>query len=243
MEMSWTDLRRPMGRALGSASVIALICCGLASASQSADVDQTADHQRTATPIKHVIVLIGENHSFDNLYATYVSPSGEKVKNLLSQGIVNADGSPGPHFDLAKQFKQVPPFKTKYFISLAPNEKTPFDTLPVPGRTFAPSTPIDVNTFATNFPQAPISGATTAQLAQLEPSLDADDLNLLTTGGTNLAPFVQPFPVALAADIDTRVTNFDHLKNGPFQITGAKIPYDSFTGDTTHRLYEMWQQS
>jgi phospholipase C len=129
--MSLRDLPRPMGRALGGASVVALICCGLASASQSADVDQTADHQRTATPIKHVIVLIGENHSFDNIYATFVPHSGDKVKNLLSQGIVNADGSPGPHFDLAKQFKQVPvngKFRQTYFIGLNANEKTPYNT-------------------------------------------------------------------------------------------------------------------
>src|SRR5215469_1177791 len=121
MEMSWTDLRRPMGRALGGASLVALICCGLASASQSADVDQTADQQKTATPIKHVVVLIGENHTFDNIYATFVPQSGEKVKNLLSQGIVNADGSPGPNFKLAQQFKQVKvnnQFRQTYFVSL-----------------------------------------------------------------------------------------------------------------------------
>jgi hypothetical protein len=158
-----------MGRALGGASVVALICCGLASASQSADVDQTADHQRTATPIKHVIVLIGENHSFDNIYATFVPHSGDKVKNLLSQGIVNADGSPGPHFDLAKQFKQVPvngKFRQTYFIGLNANEKTPYNTLPVPGQTFAPATPIDVNTFAKNFPQAPITGERSPRAAR-----------------------------------------------------------------------------
>jgi phospholipase C len=244
--MSLRDLPRPMGRALGGASVVALICCGLASASQSADVDQTADHQRTATPIKHVIVLIGENHSFDNIYATFVPHSGDKVKNLLSQGIVNADGSPGPHFDLAKQFKQVPvngKFRQTYFIGLNASEKTPYNTLPVPGQTFAPATPIDVNTFAKNFPQAPISGASNALLAQLEPSLDADDLHLLTTGATGLTPDPEPFPQQLAKDIDTRIANFDHLKNGPFQLTGPKVPYDSFSGDSTHRLYEMWQQS
>jgi hypothetical protein len=60
IEMSLTDLPRLLGRALGGASVVALICGGPASASQSANVDQTADHQKTATPIKHVIVLIGE---------------------------------------------------------------------------------------------------------------------------------------------------------------------------------------
>jgi len=35
-----------------------------------------------------VIVLIGENRIFDHLFATYVSPSGEPVKNLLLEGII-----------------------------------------------------------------------------------------------------------------------------------------------------------
>src|SRR5690348_518230 len=49
----------------------------------------------TATPIKHVIVIVGENRSFDHLFATYVPKRGETVNNLLSEGIINADGSPG----------------------------------------------------------------------------------------------------------------------------------------------------
>ena len=59
----------------------------------------------TKTPIKHVIVIYGENRSFDHLFATYVSPSGDKVQNLLSEGIVKADGSPGPNFKQALQYK------------------------------------------------------------------------------------------------------------------------------------------
>ena len=57
----------------------------------------------TATPIEHVIVVVGENHSFDNLFGAYQPQSGQKIDNLLSKGIINADGSPGAHFDLAKQ--------------------------------------------------------------------------------------------------------------------------------------------
>src|SRR5262252_5802952 len=53
--------------------------------------------RRTATPIKHVIVLIGENRTFDNIYGTYVPRHGQHVSNLLSKGIVNADGTPGPN--------------------------------------------------------------------------------------------------------------------------------------------------
>src|SRR5258707_8563153 len=51
----------------------------------------------TATPIKHVIVIIGENRTFDNVYGAYVPGKGQHVANLLSRGIVHADGSPGPN--------------------------------------------------------------------------------------------------------------------------------------------------
>jgi phospholipase C len=44
-------------------------------------------------------------------------------------------------------------------------------------------------------------------------------------------------------DPDTRIGNFDTLPNGPFPLRGKLLPYDSYTGDTTHRLFEMWQQS
>src|SRR5271156_920914 len=57
----------------------------------------------TTSPIKHVIVIIGENRSFDHVFATYVPKKGNTVWNLLSEGIVNADGTPGPNFPLAEQ--------------------------------------------------------------------------------------------------------------------------------------------
>lgn len=58
---------------------------------------------KAATPIEHVIVLVGENRTFDNLYGVYKPPQGQTIWNLLSQGIVREDGSPGPHFALAAQ--------------------------------------------------------------------------------------------------------------------------------------------
>jgi acid phosphatase len=57
----------------------------------------------TTTPIKHVIVIIGENHSFDNLFATYQPPKGQHVENLLSEGIVTKNGTPGPNYARAEQ--------------------------------------------------------------------------------------------------------------------------------------------
>jgi phospholipase C len=59
----------------------------------------------TRTPIKHLIVVVGENVSFDTLYATYQPGPGASVHNLLSQGIVNADGSPGPNYHRAVQYR------------------------------------------------------------------------------------------------------------------------------------------
>ena len=55
------------------------------------------------TPIQHVIVVVGENHTFDNLFGTYRPRKGQEIANLLSKGIVNADGTPGPNFNKASQ--------------------------------------------------------------------------------------------------------------------------------------------
>jgi phospholipase C len=57
----------------------------------------------TKTPIKHVIIIVGENHTFDNLFGAYQPKHGQSIDNLLSKGIVKADGSPGPRFHLGKQ--------------------------------------------------------------------------------------------------------------------------------------------
>jgi phospholipase C len=188
------------------------------------------EEEHTRTPIKHVIVLIGENRSFDHLFATYVPKSEDSVSNLLSKGIITADGKPGPHFSKAAQFEALPPFKTKYYISLDAEDKTPYKTLPEPTLNFSPSP-------ATGEPPPFPTGTPTAFLASIEPSLENGDLNLLTTGASGAAQTAE-FP-----DFDTRINNFNNLPNGPFPLEGANLPYDSYTGDTTHRLFEMWQQS
>src|SRR5215831_7818943 len=59
---------------------------------------------KTVTPIKHVIVIVGENRSFDHLFATYVPKAGESVNNLLSEKIIKANGSPGINYSRAVQF-------------------------------------------------------------------------------------------------------------------------------------------
>src|SRR5260221_1257098 len=83
------------------ASVSVLAAIGLANSAYAVDPDKAVDAIKTATPIKHVIIIVGENRSFDHIFATYVPKKreeDEKVRNLLSEGIVNADGSPGRNF-------------------------------------------------------------------------------------------------------------------------------------------------
>src|SRR5580704_16699153 len=63
-----------------------------------------ADSNATITPIKHVIVIIGENRTFDHIFATYQPKPGESVNNLLSEGIITTAGAPGTNYALAHQF-------------------------------------------------------------------------------------------------------------------------------------------
>src|SRR6202140_4604500 len=191
---------------------------------------EAKERSKTATPIKHVIVLIGENRTFDHVFATYKPKSGDSVKNLLSEGIIKADGTPGPRFSKAAQFQAAHPFRTEFYVSLDKNEKAPYHILPAPTLNFSPSP-------ATGEPPPFPVSTPTAFLAAIEPSLELGDLNLLTTGASG-APQTAELP-----DFDSRIQNFNALPNGPFPLKGAKLPYDSYTGDTTHRLFEMWQQS
>ena len=80
-----------------------LIMGTLTFCSVNSQAQETATARHTATPIQHVIIVVGENHTFDNLFGTYRPGKGQTIDNLLSKGIVNADGSPGSHFERASQ--------------------------------------------------------------------------------------------------------------------------------------------
>src|SRR5262249_54639628 len=108
------------------------------------------DGPRTATPIKHVIVIIGENRTFDNVYATYVPKHGQHVSNLLSKGIINAHGTPGPNHALSTQFKLAKIDPVSFFID--PNKlnapgKTAYTPLPTPEAGSAPTQPVTLAQF------------------------------------------------------------------------------------------------
>lgn len=120
---------------LSALALTAVMAAQLAAPYSYAAEPAGGDHHSTTTPIEHVIVIIGENRTFDNVYGTYVPKHGQKVSNLLSRGIVNADGSPGPNHGRARQFQIGTIDPVSYFIStthLINPQKTAYSLLPTP---------------------------------------------------------------------------------------------------------------
>src|SRR5262249_56892721 len=81
--------------------------------------------------MKHVMVMVGENRSFDHVFATYVPRPGETVNNLLAEEIINADGTPGSNYSRATQFQADITGSTTYEPSPMTG-KTAYLTLPAP---------------------------------------------------------------------------------------------------------------
>src|ERR1700749_147629 len=95
-------------------NVAGLCACAflLCAASSSAVAGNEDDRPLTRRRPRHLSSTSSSSwvrtRSFDHLFATYVPQSrSEKVRNLLSGGIVNADGTPGPKFAKAHQYKIV----------------------------------------------------------------------------------------------------------------------------------------
>jgi phospholipase C len=210
--------KRAVRTGLLSTAIFQLAIGGPFANAQTASTTASRDND-TATPIKHVIVIIGENRTFDHIFATYVPVKGQTVNNLLSEGIVKADGTPGPNFPVAEQ-------KAAYDVApdafmLSPSVTTSFDGNVLP---------------------APINGGPTdsyvknddLKLArQSENGLPADYYAYLVTGGTGLTGKVP----------DTRIKNVTALPPGPFQLTnGATFSYNDYAASPVHRFYQMWQQ-
>ena len=187
-------------------------------------VTDPADVFATKSPIKHVIILIGENRGLDHTFGVYKPKGkGQTISNLLSKGIVNADGTPGPNFALAQQYS-VAPQPAWYFG--APNAaKTPYNTttnpMPQPNTNGAPS--------AQSTTGAPFTSVT---IASIDKDIEPADIEILTTGATGLAKGV----------LDTRVPGAGSLPAGPFVLQGPILNDDDYTGDMTHRFYQAAQQ-
>ena len=198
-----------IGMGLSSLALLQL-SCGMTLAATSADAT-------TRSPIKHVIVIIGENRSFDHVFATYVPKKGEKVWNLLSEGIINSNGTPGPNFAKAEQLQG---YATHDAFLLSPDkEYFPNQKLPAP---------------LVGGPKDSYIADDSLDLAeQSENGLPPEYYLSLISGGTGQT----------SKTPDQRITNVSSLRAGPFQLTNeTTFNYTDYAASPVHRFYQMWQQ-
>ena len=161
----------------------------------------TSGDSSTKSPIKHVIVIIGENRTFDHLFATYKPVEGEKVDNLLSKGIINKDGTPGPNYSDALQvnaetmgtYETSPQYKSLYPYLLAPLAGGPKDVCADNGI------------------------CTLAQARSSENGLAPEYYQYMLTGGTGLNSHT---PDTRIAGVQS-VAPYSNLPAGPFQLTNG----------------------
>jgi len=184
-----------------------------------------SNDSNTTTPIKHVIVIIGENRTFDHLFATYQPVNNnETVLNLLSEGIVNADGTPGPNYASVTQYQAMDTAADQKTYLQSPPKTGPYTTLPAPkaGGGYTNGAP----------PFSKISEALT-----YENGLPTSYYKYLTTGGV---------PESLLGQPDIRIyyngKDVNNLPPGPYQLTGPLLSYDDYAESPVHRFYQMWQQ-
>ncbi len=209
---SWRACLPTMKQVLAAIVVAQLL---MATPTRAQNAPGSADNN-TTSPIKHVIVIIGENRTFDHLFATYKPKSGQSVANLLSKQIINEDGTPGPNYAEALQFSAQDTDK----FQESPQSKSLYQTLPPP-LTGGPSDVCKNNGICT-----------LAEATSSENGLPADFIPFLMTGGTGQASHVP----------DQRISNVNDLPPGPFQLTSSTFPYDAYAASPVHRFYQMWQQ-
>jgi phospholipase C len=186
----------------------------------------------TTTPIKHVIVIIGENRSFDHVFATYEPKSGDSIRNLLSERIIELDSNkhaiPGPNFNKAQQFFAT---DTDTFLLSPPTKQYPKNVLPAP----LVGGPSGQYGYFSGTPACPgypkLNPVECAAISEV--GLPAGSYAALASGGTGETSHTP----------DQRITDVTSLPAGPFQITnGTTFTYDDYAASPVHRFYQMQQQ-
>ncbi|MFB9269333.1 alkaline phosphatase family protein [Bradyrhizobium erythrophlei] len=229
--------RRLRDRTVVTAAILSLMGYDVYAMDNNALGGANDNGHRTESPIKHVIVILGENRTFDHVFATYEPSHGERVDNLLSKGIITRDGQPGPNYARAAQFSAV----VNNTFSISPGQKKPYNNtdnkLQAPGTSYAPQACYtSINEAALNGPGCL---STLALAQQADYGLNQKDLPLLTTGATGIA----------GNSPDSRILDYNNLPNGPYPLVtlaqGNESPsslYHTYGGSPVHRFYQMWQQ-
>src|SRR6202048_120639 len=238
MNLNLRPSQRKLAAALCTTFLASSVCLFLTTSGDTANLDNDTgvhgdvhnskgdshednDHSATRSPIKHVIVVIGENRSFDHLFGVY-KPKGEHqtISNLLSKGIVNADGTPGPNYKIAQQYSVAA--QPSYYSTAPGIAKTPYDVhtnpMPQPNTNNAPQFPHPLFVPYENLTEASV-----------EKDDERGDLNLLTTGATGLPTHV----------LDTRIQGAGSFVS-PYVLQG--LTAGDYTGDTQHQFYQCVPQ-
>jgi phospholipase C len=208
----------------GAAMCAMAIYAFAATPTSAAAVPNGSNDGNTTTPIKHVIVIIGENRTFDHLFATYQPVNkNETVLNLLEEGIVNADETPGPNYSKAATQYQAQNYTT---YEISPSKSGVYSTLPAPIASGGPP---------------PFS--TLQEAITYENGLPLSFYKFLTTGAV---------PSTIKGNPDTRIyyngNDVNNLPPSPYQLTnnnnpnGLFLTVDDYAESPVHRFYQMWQQ-
>ncbi len=185
------------------------------------------------TPIKHVIVIIGENRSFDHVFATYVPksparPSTTCSPRASSRSIQTRTRSPDRTSRRRTSWQPRTSVRNDAFLLSPPKQAFPNEQLPAP-LVGGPKVSYIPNNAAVD---ADHQCARAGAAKQSETGLRPDYYQYLLTGGTGQT----------SKTPDQRITNVNALPAGPFQLTGSSMPYDSYAASPVHRFYQMWQQ-
>ena len=119
----------PYGRATFAAALLVGVSPGAALALNS--------------PIQDVIIVVGENYTFDNVFYGYLPRPGQPISSLRSLDIIDHDGKPGRNFSLARQ--RMAKGDATGFCTLNPPRKGPCSKLPQPNTTYATGQPLNVS--------------------------------------------------------------------------------------------------
>ena len=187
-------------------------------------VDNDPEDVRTTTPIKRVIIVVGENHSFDNVFAGYVPPAGQTVMNLLSEGIITPSGGQGPNYALAAQQQAT----DTDFYSLNPTRTGPYSTLPQPNTTYANHTTnwVPDPRFPTNLANGPY------QISQYVPYTTTDFV------GDPVHRFFQMYQQMAGGFMDLFVWAAVSTGNGP-NSQPTPSPSNTYQGALSMGYYNM----
>ena len=216
---------------------VRLDACFAAVALLASTAGMAQQRASTRTPIRHVIIVVGENHTFDNVFGGYAPVAGQTVSNLLSKGIINPDGSPGPNAAAAAQQQAVDtdhyrlqPTKTGVYVNVdQPNTTYAFGLTPgVPDTRFPASLPNAPYPLSAYIPyEGNFSGDPVHRFFQMWQQYDGGRMDLfqwvaetVSTGPQNGAPAPTPANTFQGG-----------LSMGFWNMSQGDVPYLKFMAD------------